>query len=150
MTMTAVETSEAKPDEAAEVILFEGRQAVLPNATALLITILTVGLGAIFFWIRSLSRHYRITSQRIVVEMGVLSKRMEQVDLYRVTDFVVELPLGQRMVGTGNIIIQAMDKTTTEVRLMYLRTDVRDLYERLRNATEVAKRGRNVRIVDNE
>src|SRR5438132_1354523 len=75
---------------------------------------------------------YKITSQRLVVERGVFSKRMEQVDLYRVVDYIVERPFGQRIMGTGNIVLEAMDKTTPEIRIDGVKTDVVALYERLR------------------
>jgi uncharacterized membrane protein YdbT with pleckstrin-like domain len=101
-------------------------------------------------WLRSRATHYRITSQRIVIEEGVFSKRMEQVDLYRVVDYVVERPFSQRLLGTGNIVLEAMDKTTPEIRIRGVRTDVVALYERLRYATEQEKRRRGVRVLDVE
>ena len=87
---------------------------------------------------------------RIVVERGFFSKRMEQLDLYRIVDYVVERPFGQRMMGTGNIVLEAMDKTTPEVRIDGVKTDVVALYERLRYATEQAKKKRGVRVLDVE
>src|SRR5688500_10326364 len=64
-----------------EEVLFEGRPAVIQGLGELLVTILTVGIAALFYWIRSLRRHYRITTERVVIEEGVLSKRIEQTDL---------------------------------------------------------------------
>jgi len=133
-----------------EDVLFEGRPAVLRGVGALLLAILTVGIAALVFWIRSLNKHYKITNQRIVIEHGVLSKRMEQIDLYRVMDYVVERPFGQRMLGTGNIVLDAADKSTPKVRIDGIKTDVLALYEKLRAATESEKRRRGVRVVDME
>ena len=82
--------------------------------------------------------------------MGVFSKRMEQLDLYRVVDYVVERPFGQRIMGTGNIILEAMDKTTPEIRIVGIKTDVMKLYEKLRYSTEQEKKKRNVRVLDIE
>ncbi len=138
-------TEGAEPQER---VLFEGRPAVVPSAGALLACVLTVGIAALFFWLRSLGRHYRITTERIVVESGVLSKRTEQIDLYRITDYVVERPFGQRLLGTGNIVLQAMDRTTPTLDIVGIKTDVMALYERLRSATEAEKRRRGVRVVD--
>ena len=134
--------------EAPERVIFEGRPAVIPGVGALLLCILTVGLAAIVFWLRSLARHYRITNERIVVETGVFSKRTEQVDLYRITDYVVERPFGQRLMGTGNITLEAMDRTTPKIEVRAIKTDVMGLYEQLRVATEKEKRRRGVRVVD--
>ncbi len=142
-------TESADPDdEIPESVLFDGRPAVIGSAGALLLSILTLGLAAIYFYFRSLGRHYRLTSERIIVEEGVLSKRTEQIDLYRVTDYVVDRPFGQRLLGTGNIVLEAIDRTTPRIEIAGIRTDVTALYEQLRKATEKEKRRRGVRVMD--
>jgi hypothetical protein len=95
-----------------EGVLFAGHPSIVPNLGTLLLTIVTLGLFAIYAWAKSSGTSYRITTQRIVVEHRVFSKRMEQIDLYRVVDYVVDRPFGQRILGTGNIVLEAMDKTT--------------------------------------
>ena len=133
-----------------EELLFSGRPALIPGLGSLCLAILTLGLWLIVTWVRSRGTHYKITTQRVVIEQGVFSKRMEQVDLYRVVDYVVERPFGQRVMGTGNIVLEAMDKTTPEIRITGIRTDVMALYERLRYSTEQEKRRRGVRVLDVE
>jgi uncharacterized membrane protein YdbT with pleckstrin-like domain len=133
-----------------EETFFEGRPAVLGTFGAVLLTILTLGLAGIYFWLRTLGTRYKITSQRIVVEKGVLSKRMDQVALYRVNDFVVERSLGQRIMGTGTITLEAMDKTSPEVKIAGIKTNVMVLYERMRTATENEKLKKGVRVLDTE
>ena len=120
----------------------------MPDLGTLLAAILTLGLWLLVAWAKSRGTHYRITDQRVVVESGLLSKRLDQIDLYRIHDYVVERPLGQRMLGTGNLILSTQDRSTPAVRLHGLRTDVVALYERLRAATEAEKRRRGVRVLD--
>ena len=139
-----------RADEPAEQVLFEGYPALVPGVGALLVAIITLGLALIVFYLRARGRHYRITTQRVVVEKGILSKKLDQIDLYRINDYVVERPFGQRLLGTGNLIIEALDKTTPELRIDGLKTDVVALYEALRKATEAEKRHRGVRLVDFE
>lgn len=138
------------PPPADEEVLFEGRPAVVASLGHLLLALLTVGLGWVYLWLRSLSLHYKVTTQRVVIDRGLFSKRLDQIDLYRVQDYVAERPLGQRMLGTGNLVLQSGDKSTPEVRLDHLKTDVVQLYERVRQATEHEKRRRGVRVVDTE
>jgi len=133
-----------------ETILFEGHPATCPTIGAWVIVVLTLGLAWFVFLARSRSTRFKITTQRVVVETGLLSKRMDQLDVYRINDFVVERPFGQRLAGTGNLVLTAMDRTTPEMRLVGLGTDVVALYERLRTAAEEAKRARGVRVLDNE
>lgn len=133
-----------------EELLFEGRPAAVQGFGGLLLAILTLGLSVLVNSIRARATLYRITSQRLVIEHGLFSKRMEQIDLYRVVDYVVERPFGQRIMGTGNIVLEAMDKTTPEIRIEGVKTDVMRLYEMLRYCTEQEKKKRNVRVLDVE
>jgi uncharacterized membrane protein YdbT with pleckstrin-like domain len=133
-----------------EELLFSGRPALIQGVGGLLLAIVTLGLSLVVAWVRTRGVHYKITSQRVVIEQGMFSKRMEQLDLYRVVDYVVERPFGQRIMGTGNIILEAMDKTTPEVRIVGIKTDVMRLYEKLRYSTEQEKKKRNVRVLDVE
>ncbi|MBM4374721.1 MAG: PH domain-containing protein [Deltaproteobacteria bacterium] len=133
-----------------EETLFDGHPARIATVGALLLSIATLGLALIVYELRRRSIHYRVTTQRIVIERGLFSRRMDQLDVYRITDYSVEVPFAQRLVGTGNLILRSMDPTTPEVRLDALKTDVRGLYENLRRATELEKQRRGVRVVDQE
>jgi uncharacterized membrane protein YdbT with pleckstrin-like domain len=138
------------PAEPAEEVLYEGRRALVPSIGLLLLSIVTVGLWLLPLWFKSLGTRYRITTRRIVIETGVLSKKLEQVDLYRISDYTAERPLGQRIMGTGNLVLQTYDKTTPTVVIAGIKTDVVTLYEKLRTATEAEKERRRVRVVDYE
>jgi hypothetical protein len=133
-----------------EEVFFEGRPAAIGSVGALLLTILTVGLAAIYFYFRSLGRKYRITSQRVVIEYGVLGKRVEQIDLYRIVDFVVTRSFGQRIMGTGTITLDSTDKSTPAIAIDGIRANVMGLYERMRAAALAEKQRRGVRTVDLE
>jgi uncharacterized membrane protein YdbT with pleckstrin-like domain len=132
----------------AEKVLFEGNPSLVPDVFSLLVTILTVGLALIYFAVRAKQTHYRITNQRVIIEKGLFSKRMDQIDTYRINDYVVERPLGQRIMGTGNVVLTSMDRSNPEVRIEGIKTDVLALYEDLRKATEDQKIRRGVRTLD--
>lgn len=137
-------------DHAGEEVLFEGRPALVPGLGVLGLAILTLGIWLLVRWWHSASKLYRVTSKRIVVETGVLSKRLEQIDLYRIADYTVERPFGQRVMGTGNLLLKTFDKTTPGLNIEEIKTDVVALYEKLRVATEVEKQKRGVRMIDYE
>jgi uncharacterized membrane protein YdbT with pleckstrin-like domain len=136
--------------EPGEEVLFEGNRALVPTFGMLLLVIVTLGIWLLPLWWQSLGKRYRITTRRIVVETGLLSQRLEQVDLYRISDYTAERSFGQRLMGTGNLLLQTYDKTTPVVRIVGIKADVVALYERLRAATEAEKTRRNVRVVDYE
>jgi uncharacterized membrane protein YdbT with pleckstrin-like domain len=136
--------------DAPEQLLFEGYQALLPSFSDLLITVLTLGLALLYYYPRARTTHYRITNERVVVDRGLFSKRLDQVDLYRIQDYAVERPLMQRIMSTGNIVLYTHDRTTPALALRGLSTDVVELYEALRRATEQQKRRRGVRVLDGD
>jgi hypothetical protein len=149
MTMLSA-TPSAAAGEPGEEVLFEGHPALVPSVGALLLSIVTLGLWLMPLWWMSRSRHYRLTTKRVVVETGILNKRLEQVDLYRVSDYTVLRPISQRMMGTGNLILRTLDHSTPEVPVANIKTNVVALYERIRAATEIEKRKRGVRVMDME
>ena len=135
---------------ASEETIYEGEPAVLPGLGALLLTIVTLGFAYLVFYFRRGGIKYRITTQRIVIDSGIFSKKMDQIDLYRVNDFQVERPFSQRVLGTGNIRITTFDKLNPEVVMHGVKGDVVILYEKIRAASEAAKQARGVRVVDYE
>ena len=74
-----VVVSGAPNDHSDETVLFEGRPALVPSIPVLLLAIITVGLWLLPRWWHRGSKLYRVTTRRIVVETGVLSKRLEQI-----------------------------------------------------------------------
>lgn len=133
-----------------ETVLFEGHPALVPGLGALLITIVTLGLALIYFYLKRGGTKYKVTTQRIVIDSGIFSKKMEQLDLYRINDFAVERPFGQRIMGTGNLRLTTFDKSTPVVNLTAMKTDVVQLYETMRVHVEQLKQQRGVRMVDYE
>jgi uncharacterized membrane protein YdbT with pleckstrin-like domain len=134
----------------AEETIYEGQPALLPNLGALLLCVITAGLALIYFALHRNGTKYRITSQRIVVDSGIFSKRLDQIDLYRVNDFQVERPFWQRIMGTGNLRLSTTDRINPQIALIGIPGDVVALYERVRVGVAAAKQAAGVRIVDNE
>jgi hypothetical protein len=139
---------------APELTLFEGHPAIVGSIGDVLLLLVTLGLA--WFWLaaRSRSTAYKVTTSRVVVETGLANKKIEQIDLYRVVDFSVLLPIGERLVGTGTLVMEADDRTLKEspskgtVRLVRIRTDVRGLYERVRAARDADRTRRGVMAMD--
>jgi hypothetical protein len=133
-----------------EEVLFEGSPSLIPGLGSLLLVILTVGLALIVLWAQRGGTKYRITSQRVIIDKGLFSKTLDQLDLYRINDFVVERPFSQRVMGTGNIKLKTLEKANPEVDLVAIPTDVVELYEKMRKAVEASKQQRSVRLVEYE
>lgn len=83
---------------------------------------------------------YTITNQRVMIEKGLLSKSLSEIDLRYVEDTQFNQGLIDRMLGVGNVTIISSDKTTP----VYVLTAVRDpraLRELIRtNSYQVSQR----------
>lgn len=82
---------------------------------------------------------YRLTPQRLEVERGILGKRYESVDLWRVRDLVLEQTLLERMRGVGRITVLSSDQVEPELLLGPV-ASAKELYDRLRDAVAAARR----------
>lgn len=57
---------------------------------------------------------YKLTEEKLLIETGFLNKKQEEIRLYRVMDFTLNRPLGQRLWGLGTIHCCTADRSTPE------------------------------------
>jgi uncharacterized membrane protein YdbT with pleckstrin-like domain len=134
-----------RPEPRSETIFFDGRPAVIGSLPRLFLSIITLGIGALYFWVRTMSTRYLITSQRIAIETGLLSQRTDTMELYLIDDIKLEKPFGQRLMGTGNMVLYTQDKSSPMQTLERLPLNVRELYEQMRPAIEESKYWQRIR-----
>jgi membrane protein YdbS with pleckstrin-like domain len=60
-------------------------------------------------YFKSRSTHYEITTQRIKLEKGFLSKRQESLELFRIDHFELDKPLGMRLLGQSALHLFSSD-----------------------------------------
>ena len=46
---------------------------------------------------------YKLTKDKLLIESGFLSKKEEEIRLYRIMDLTLNRPIGQRISGVGTI-----------------------------------------------
>jgi uncharacterized membrane protein YdbT with pleckstrin-like domain len=110
-------------------------------AIAFVITVVGLRLFKLSWRVAVLkSHHYRITDQRIVIESGVLSRQIEEIDMRNVEDLVFRQTLMERLLGIGDVTIVSADQTTGRVRLVGLEKP-RELRELIRTTAYQATRG---------
>jgi membrane protein YdbS with pleckstrin-like domain len=63
----------------------------------------------LYFYVKSLGTHYEITTQRVKLEKGVLSKRQESLELFRIDHFELDKPLGMRLLGQAALHLFSSD-----------------------------------------
>ena len=95
-------------------------------------------------WWRTRGQRYEITSERIRISTGLLSRRTSEIELYRVRDYTVEEPFWLRLIGRGNLIIETADRTTAHVVIRAV-PGVNALKDQVRAHTERMRQIRGVR-----
>lgn len=140
-----IEAFVAKREGAVERTLFAGRPAALYSIGRWFLSIITLGIAALFYWIGSLSTRFELTTQRVRIERGVFSKTRQDTELYRIDDIALEEPLGMRMVGHAVLYLRSSDRTTPEVRI-YGVPGLAPLAEKLRECAQRERDRRGVRV----
>jgi hypothetical protein len=67
------------------------------------------GIICLVFYLKSLSIHYEITTQRIKLGSGLLSKVQESLELFRIDHFELHQPLGMRLLGQSSLRLFSSD-----------------------------------------
>ena len=64
-----------------------------------------------------LGRRYRLTTQRLFIERGILSQTVDQTELIRVDDVRLKKSFLDRLFGLGTIVIFSTDRTEPEIAI---------------------------------
>ena len=70
-------------------------------------------VGRVFLTI--IGHRYRVTTQRLIIERGILSRTVDQTELIRVDDVRIHKSLLNRVFGLGSVGIVSTDATNPEV-----------------------------------
>jgi hypothetical protein len=101
-------------------------------AIAVGVILFAKGIGMLLVLARVKATHYRVTNQRILVETGLLSKALEEIDLRYVEDLEFQQTFLERIVSIGRILIISSDKLAPKMVLRGIR-DPRGLRELIRS-----------------
>lgn len=101
---------------------------ITPSAKAFLgelilgiVLLAAFGLGLIFLldvWVRRRAIQYRLTNQRLFVRTGFISRKVDELELYRIKDVKVNQSIFQRLLGFGSITVLSSDDSTPELTLI--------------------------------
>jgi uncharacterized membrane protein YdbT with pleckstrin-like domain len=114
----------------------------------LLLLPIPIGIAA-WKWLELKCRVYEVTTERIKVSRGVLTRRTDEMELYRVTDLTLIEPFFFRLCGLGSVIITTNDKSTPTLTIHAVK-GVKELREELRRAVEACREKKRVRLAELE
>jgi uncharacterized membrane protein YdbT with pleckstrin-like domain len=98
-------------------------------------------------WLEVSCRIFDITTERIKMQRGVLTRKMEELELYRVRDTTLVQPFWYRLFGKGNVILNTTDATTPQLVIECIPNSA-ELRERLRQAIEACRDKKKVRYAE--
>lgn len=89
---------------------------------------------------------YKLTKEKLLIETGFLSKKEEEVRLYRIMDLTLMRPLRERLWGLGSIHCCTADRSTPEFDIRRVKNSgtvknlLSDLVEQQRQEKRVSAR----------
>ena len=105
---------------------------------------LALGVLLLLVWMRVKSCSYRLTTQRLFVRRGWLTKHLNELELYRVKDVVVDQGLLPRLLGYGTITVLADDDSTPTMALARVSRPIK-VKETIRTQYRAARQREDVR-----
>ena len=89
------------------------------------------GLVCLRYYSKSRSIHFEITTQRLKLERGLLSKVQESLELFRIDHFEFRKPLGMRLLGQSALHVYSSDAEISKF-FIYAVPNLEALAEELR------------------
>jgi Bacterial PH domain len=132
-------------DDFYEEDIYIGNPAVIYAADQYLWVVLTIGIALFIYWIYSISTKYYITSQKIQIEKGIFSKHKDDIELYRIDDFVVKRPFLMRLLGYGIIYFISSDRSLPKAFIYGLK-NVDSLHDKLRTCALKERKRREIKV----
>ncbi len=104
---------------------------------------------ALWRWLVVKMTTYELTTERLRTRYGVLNRKTDELELYRVRDYKFDQPLYLRLFSLGNIIMETSDRSHPTVVIRAI-PNGEQLREQLRTHVEACRVAKRVREVDFE
>ena len=133
-----------------EKTIWEGSSSQWINFPVYLLCLLIVPIPyGIARWIQNRCRRYTVTTQRIRIASGVFTRKTDELELYRVTDYKLVEPFWQRMFGLANIVLTTSDDSNPTVTIEGAR-NAGALRDEIRKSVELCRDKKRVRVSELE
>lgn len=89
---------------------------------------------------------YSLTQEKLVIDTGFISRKEDEIRLYRILDITLQCPLSQRIWGLGTIRLNTADKSSPEIEIKRIKRAkevkemLSDMVERERDEKRIAAR----------
>ena len=93
------------------------------------------------------SQVFELTSERLRVTKGIVNQKIDEIELYRVKDSVMERPWWMRLTGLASIVLETSDRSLPHLVIPAIHGGV-ELRELLRTHVELQRDRKRVRETD--
>jgi membrane protein YdbS with pleckstrin-like domain len=128
------------------VMNFVARKTDASTSSRVLMILIPLAIAAIYFAGLHFYRHsirFRVTTSNIESERGILSKKIDVLELWRCRDVRYKQSLVDRVLGIAHIDVFTSDVTTPHVEMTGLPAS-RQLFEQIRDSIELQRQHKNV------
>lgn len=106
-----------------------------------LLTPILVGFVILFgVFVTIKSTRYKLTTQRLFVRKGLIGKKVEELELFRVKDVSMSQGVFQRALGVGDITVLSTDDSTPRLTMAGV-ADPEAIKEAIRTHYRAARKG---------
>lgn len=100
-------------------------------------------------WLENMASKYEVTEERLIVRRGIISKSIDEIELYRIKDVRIDFSIINQLAGIGRITISSSDETTRQGDLVLASIErAQQRRETLRRLVDAARQKRRVREID--
>ncbi len=124
--------------------LKDGSDAAL--STKLFDVVVPIGVAVAYGFALNIKRRstkFRVTTTVIEYERGLISKRIDMVQLWRIRDVVYKQNLVDRILGIAHVEVVAQDVKNPDLEIVGMPAS-RQLFEQLRDCIEIQRQAKNV------
>lgn len=104
------------------------------------------GMWLVRWWMTKTTA-YELTTQRLKISSGILNRKLDELELFRVKDYSLNQPFFLRMVSLGNLTLVTSDASSPTVNIRAI-PNVEDVREKLRTAVQNERDRKRVRELD--
>ena len=108
-------------------------------------TICTLGIYFLIVYLSRLNTRYTLTDERLKITSGLLTKKVDEIELFRIKDTKVTQTFLNRLVGIGTISVISSDETENVI-ISYLPNSI-NRREEIRDYSNKSREKKGVRTI---
>jgi uncharacterized membrane protein YdbT with pleckstrin-like domain len=106
-------------------------------------------LGGLAAWLRVYGTEYRLYDPFLEVESGILSRRVDQIQLFRVRDLAFHQSILNRLMDVGTVSLSSTDESLPHLEMRGI-SGPRAVYRQLQDAVSRSRATQRTMIVESD